>query len=1094
MALEKTLLNSTSKICPNLITSHIQYVPFTPGIMVVPEPAGEFDPVALESSLMDTWRVEGTFAKSIESRRGHGSAFTFLEGPPTANGKPGIHHVISRLFKDMVCRWKTMQGHVVERKAGWDTHGLPVEIEVQKQLNLMSNEEIEAFGMKEFNEKCKESVWTYEETWREMTERMGFWVDLDDPYVTLHDQYIESAWWSLKQMFDKGLLFRGHKVLPYCPQTGTSYSSHEVSLGYKEVTEPAVFVKFKLLEDEASVLAWTTTPWTLPGNVGLAVGPDLTYCRVKITSGPSDSWEGRGGAEVGEELILAKDLIGNVLRNHMEVLDEFPGSEIIGKSYKPLFPGAIEGEGHPSAWTIVGADFVTTTDGTGVVHTAVMYGEDDYSLGMEVGFPAQHTVGMDGKFIQGTHNDIDGKYVKECDDIIIDLLEKEGLLYREHSYTHDYPHCWRTDHPLLYYAMDSWFVRMTAVKEKILQYNSEVEWAPEWTGSKRMGEWLSNIKDWAISRERYWGTPLPVWICKECGSEHCVGSIEELSEMKTESSEMPPELHRPYVDEITLSCPQVECDGEMIREPYVMDCWFDSGCASFAQWHYPFENEDKFDGSFPVDYICEAVDQTRGWFYSLMAVSTTVFDSISYRRCLSLGHILDKDGKKMSKSKGNVVNPWDHFNKEGADSIRWYMTTQSAPWSPTNFDPNGVRESYAKMFLTLWNVYKFHADYASLDGFDPGNGDTFVPLEERSHLDRWILSKASSMAQEYHDKFVRWDFHKAGRDLEAFVVNDLSNWYVRRSRRRLWNEVDSTDKHSCQNTLHEVLLIVCRLMAPVSPFVSDAIHRGLTGSSVHLADWPVGSDIIGSTLPPVDPLVEMEMELVRSIAEAGRRVRVDSGRRQRLPCRSGWIVGGPDLSSFHEILSEELNVEEISVIDDLDTFQKIEIVPNRKALGAKCRADLPKVLSELQMIDPESLLLEIEAGIAAVGGYEINDSDIDIKRVEREGFAAETLSGDYGDVSLVLDMEVDEDLLSKGLSRDIIRRIQAKRKDLDLEIEATINLSVWIEDGKLSNRDWERVVSETRSEKAYLNEGVANDNSIEFEVDGVKISVHIEKT
>tara|TARA_Y100001935_G_scaffold87573_1_gene72618 strand:- start:3808 stop:5721 length:1914 start_codon:yes stop_codon:yes gene_type:complete len=635
---------------------------------------------------------------------------------------------------------------------------------------------------------------------------------------------------------------------------------------------------------------------------------------------------------------------------------------------------------------------------------------------------------------------------------------------------------------------------MTAVKEEILQYNSEVEWAPEWTGTKRMGEWLSNIKDWAISRERYWGTPLPVWICGKCGNEHCVGSLEELSEMKTDSSEMPPELHRPYVDEIALLCPNDGCGGEMTREPYVMDCWFDSGCASFAQWHYPFENSDKFEGSFPVDYICEAVDQTRGWFYSLMAVSTTVFDSISYRRCLSLGHILDKDGKKMSKSKGNVVNPWDHFNKEGADSIRWYMMTQSAPWSPTNFDPNGVRESYGKMFLTLWNVYKFHADYASLDGFDPDNDDTYVPPDERSPLDRWILSKTSSMAQGYHDKFVQWDFHKAGRDLESFVVNDLSNWYVRRSRRRLWDEADSADKHSCQNTLHEVLLIVCKLMAPVSPFVTDAIHRGLTGSSVHLADWPVGSDIIEEDLPPLDPLVEMEMELVRSIAEAGRRVRVNAGRRQRLPCRSGWIVGGPDLSNFHDILSEELNVEEINVVDDLDSFQKIEIAPNRKALGAKCRSDLPVVLSELQTMDPEILLLEIQAGIAAVAGYEILESDIEIKRVERDGFAADTLSGDYGDVSIVLDMEIDDDLLSKGLSRDIIRRIQAKRKDLDLEIEARINLSVWVEGGQISERDWDRVVSETRSENAYLNKGVAIDDSIDFEVDGIRISVHIEKS
>ncbi|MGB1802409.1 MAG: class I tRNA ligase family protein, partial [Candidatus Thalassarchaeaceae archaeon] len=469
--------------------------------MVVPTQAGDLNPVALETALMQTWSDENTFAQSIEERRDGASPFTFLEGPPTANGKPGIHHVISRLFKDLVCRWKTMEGHIVERKAGWDTHGLPVEIEVQKQLDLMSNEAIEAYGMEAFNQKCKESVWTYEQAWREMTERMGFWVDMDDPYVTLHDDFIESAWWSLKQMFDKGLLFRGHKVLPYCPQTGTSYSSHEVALGYKEVSEPAVFVKFKLSDDDASVLAWTTTPWTLPGNVGLAVGPDVTYVRVKITAPPSDSWEGRGGAPLEEELILAKDLMSTVLRHQVEVVEEFPGSNLVGMSYQPLFEGAIDGSNHPAAWTIVGADFVTTTDGTGVVHTAVMYGEDDYNLGMKEGFPAQHTVGMDGRFVEGTHMQLDGRYVKDCDSDIIDLLTEQNSLYREHTYTHDYPHCWRTDHPLLYYAMDSWFVRMTAVKEQILQYNSEVEWAPSWTGEKRMGEWLSNIKDWAISRE-----------------------------------------------------------------------------------------------------------------------------------------------------------------------------------------------------------------------------------------------------------------------------------------------------------------------------------------------------------------------------------------------------------------------------------------------------------------------------------------------------------------------------------------------------------------------------------------------------------------
>jgi len=1060
--------------------------------MGVPNPPGELDPVALENALMETWNAEGTFEATIEARRDGDNPFTFLEGPPTANGRPGIHHVISRLFKDMVCRWKTMEGHIVDRKGGWDTHGLPVEIEVQKQLDLMSNEAIENYGMEAFNEQCKESVWTYEKAWREMTERMGFWIEMkDDPYVTLHDEYIESAWWSLKQMFERGLLFRGHKVLPYCPQTGTSYSTHEVSLGYKEVSEPAVYIKFELVDDDASVLAWTTTPWTLPGNVGLAVSPDVTYCRIRITEPPSGSWDGRGGAEVGEELILAKDLLADVLRHQIEIIDEFSGSQLIGKPYHPLFPDAVDRGDSESAWTVVAADFVTTTDGTGVVHTAVMYGEEDYNLGMEVGFPAQHTVGIDGSFVSGTHHLLDGRYVKDCDSDIIDHLANQGLLYREHTYTHDYPHCWRTDHPLLYYAMDSWFVRMTAVRDEIMQHNSEVEWAPEWTGTKRMGEWLSNIKDWAISRERYWGTPIPVWICPDCGHEHCIGSIEEMASMKTDDSPAPPELHRPYVDDVKLHCPSDGCSGEMVREPYVMDCWFDSGCAFFAQWHYPFENEDRFSSSFPVDYICEAVDQTRGWFYSLLAVSTAVFDSTCYHRCLSLGHILDKEGKKMSKSKGNVVDPWNHFNKEGADSIRWYMTTQSAPWSPTNFDPNGVRESYAKMFLTLWNVYRFHADYAALDGFDADDESGFVPVSQRSPLDCWIVSKASGMADEYHEHFVAWEFHKAGRVLEAFVINDLSNWYVRRSRRRLWDESDSTDKRACQHTLHEVLLIVCRLMAPVSPFMPDSIHRGLTGSSVHLADWPPGSPLVERDLSPRDHALEQGMSLVRELAETGRRIRVEADRRQRLPCRSGWIVGGPDLSRFHDILAEELNVEVLTTEDDLDTFQKIVLAPNRKSLGAKCRGDLSSVLAQLDLAEPDELLLEIEAGIAALAGYEITSDDIEVRRVEKDGFAAHTISHDAGDVSLVLDLDIDSSLLSKGLARDIIRRVQAKRKQLDLDVEATIGLSVWVDGLDLADDDWEHVKSETRAGIASLNEGKHPADIEAFKVDQANVTFYL---
>jgi isoleucyl-tRNA synthetase len=1055
---------------------------------------GTYDPVSLETAVAERWQNDKTFENSIEQRR-NSKPFTFLEGPPTANGKPGIHHVLSRLYKDMVCRWKTMEGHLVERKGGWDTHGLPVEIEVQKQLNLMSNEAIEEYGMEAFNQKCKESVWTYEEAWREMSERMAFWVDMDNPYVTLHDEYIESAWWSLKQMHDKGLLFRGHKVLPYCPQTGTSYSTHEVSLGYKEVAEPAVYIKFQLVDDAASILAWTTTPWTLPGNVGLAVGPDVKYCRVRITEPPSGNWEGRGSSEVGEELILAKDLLSDVLRHQVKVIEEFSGSEIVGKAYHPLFPDAIDRGDSDTAWTVVSADFVTTTDGTGVVHTAVMYGEDDYALGMEVGFPAQHTVGMDGKFISGTHNSLDGRYVKDCDSDIINLLEQNGRLYREHIYTHDYPHCWRTDHPLLYYAMDSWFVRMTAVKDQIIKYNSEVEWAPEWTGTGRVGEWLRNIKDWAISRERYWGTPIPVWICEDCDHEHCIGSIEEMNSMKTDSSPVPRELHRPYVDDVKLHCSNNGCKGEMIREPYVMDCWFDSGCASFAQWHYPFENKDKFKGSFPVDYICEAVDQTRGWFYSLLAVSTTVFDSICYNRCLSLGHILDSEGKKMSKSKGNVVNPWDHFNKEGTDAIRWYMTTQSAPWNPMNFDPRGVRETYAKMFLTLWNVHRFHADYAVLDNFNPNDKSTFVPIGKRSPLDCWILSRISTVAQDYHNQFVSWEFHKASRDLENFVITDLSNWYVRRSRRRLWDEADSSDKRACQHTLHEVLCTVSKLMAPISPFMSDRIYHDLTGESVHMADWPLGSSLVEKNLPPQDLDLEQQMSIVRTLTETGRRIRVDSNRRQRLPCQSGWIVGGTDLSAFHSIIAEELNVESLKTEKNLDRFQRIEIAPNHKVLGKKCRADLPEVLSELASADSEKLLVEIEKGNANLAGYDITMDDISLRRVEKEGYAASTFTVDnLGDISLVLDMTITDALLSKGLAREITRRIQSKRKDLDLDLEDTITLTVWLteESPKLESKDWEYVKSETRASSAELSYSKPSKKSDNFEVDGINLYFSLE--
>ena len=1104
------------------IRGEVQVKNLTRTVMAKPKPAGELDAVALETALLDTWNQENAFQNSIESRRG-GAPFIFLEGPPTANGKPGIHHVVARAYKDLVCRWKTMEGFLVERKGGWDTHGLPVEIEVQKRMDLMSNEAIEEYGMENFNQACRESVWTYESAWREMTERMAYWVDLDNPYVTLHNDYVESCWWALKQMFDKGLLYRGHKVLPYCPQTGTSYSSHEVALGYKEVEEPSVYVKFKLTDDDASILAWTTTPWTLPGNVGLAVGPDVTYVKVRVSE-VAANWTGAGGAGVGETMILAKDLMKEVLRHNVEIVEEFPGSDLVGRSYEPLFPEAVPRGDSKTAWTVLSADWVTTTDGTGVVHTAVMYGEDDYNLGMEVGLPAFHTVGMDGAFVEGIHEQLDGRYVKECDETIIQLLSApkgsngkgpdSGLLYREKAYLHDYPHCWRTDHPLLYYAMDSWFVKMTAVKEKLLEFNDGVEWAPDWVGEGRFGEWLRNVKDWAISRERYWGTPLPVWRSED-GQMKCIGSIEELQAEVAKANaagydnpECPDDvdLHRPIVDGFTL----LSDDGKpMKREPFVMDCWFDSGCAPFAQWHHPFDGGETFNSSFPVDYICEGVDQTRGWFYTLLAVSTTVFDSPAYKRCLSLGLILDAEGKKMSKSRGNIVDPWDHFNREGADATRWYMVTAGAPWSPLKFDPNGVRETYAKMFLTMWNIYKFHADYAALDGFDPEVNH--IEVSERTPLDRWILSRLATVATNYHEGFVNWNYHKACRELEEFVVNDLSNWYVRRSRRRLWDEAENTDKLACQNTLHEVLTTVCQLVAPVSPFMVDVIYRNLQGSSVHQASWPLGTpgSLEGATadtwdedaakatatLPPQDLELESRMALVRELAETGRRIRVDAARRQRLPCGDGWIVSGPDLAEFHDILAEELNVENISVETDLDRFQQIELAPNFRALAPRARGDVNSIAAEIRNAEnPTAMLEQIKSGSLEIMGINIEESDVEVKRVEKSGFAASTIQVGQGDdayhVSLVLDMNDTPELLSKGLARDITRRIQAKRKDLNLNIEATIELEIWMDDApELFQTDQDWIVSETRAHSAVFHpNGESPDSTTEsFEVDGTKI-------
>ena len=1046
---------------------------------------GSYNPTDLETEIFKYWSKNNIFSKSMEQRKG-AKPFVFLEGPPTANGKPGIHHVMARTFKDLVCRWKTMQGFLVERKAGWDTHGLPVEIEVQKRLDLGTNQEIESYGIEKFNKKCQDSVWTYEEEWRKMTERMAFWVDLENPYVTLHNDYIESAWWSLKKMWEKGLLYQDYKVLPYCPQTGTSYSTHEVALGYKEIEEPSVFIKFKLVDDNASILAWTTTPWTLPGNVGLAVGKDISYSRVKILEEPK-SWQGPGGAKIGEELILATDLLNSCLRHQVEISEEFPGSSLIGRSYEPLFEGAVAKGTSTSAWTIVEADFVTTTDGTGVVHTAVMYGEDDFNLGREVGLPEQHTVDISGKFVSGTHPDLDGRYVKDCDTDIINILDKENLLYRTETYTHDYPFCWRTGHPLLYYAMNSWFIKMSSIKDKLIEFNDQVEWAPAEIGSKRFGEWIGNVKDWAISRERFWGTPLPIWGTEDGSEQICIGSFEELRgevqkaiDSGIDQSPVPPDLdaHSPFVDKFIL----ISNEGKpMHREPFVLDCWFDSGCAFFSQWHYPFENEDVFDANFPIDYICEGVDQTRGWFYTLLAISTATFDSLCYRRCLSLGLLQDKEGKKMSKSKGNVVNPWNHFNSEGADAVRWYLVSSGAPWNTLKFDPDAVKETYAKFFLTLWNVYKFHSDYASLDNFNYEKSN--IPIKNRSEIDQWILSRLATISAEYNSSFDSWNFHKAARTLEDFVVNDLSNWYVRRSRRRLWDEADSKDKIACQTTLHEVIVNVCQMMAPIAPHISEYIYLDLTNDSVHLSNWP--------KLDYTDKKLEKSMATIRSLAEEGRRIRIEYNRRQRLSCKEAWVVGASGISALYHILEDELNIWSISTEHNLDRFQQLCMKPNKKSLGKKARSELPALLSALSALDPIKTKKELMSAPLKINNYEITEEDIIFDKEIKEGYSASTTEEG---VSLIIDMSVDNNIISKGLAREICRRIQAERKEMNLPIEDTIVLDVWLADGnpELLEGDWAWIQNETRASSASINIG-DNTNKESFEIDSNRIYYSVKR-
>ena len=979
-----------------------------------------------ERQVLEFWREHDIFEKSMEMNT-DAPPFVFLEGPPFANAPPGVHHVLARIMKDAVCRYKTMTGHYVHRKAGWDTHGLPVEYQVEKQLNIKNKAELEAYGVKNFIEKCKENVFQYEQDWREMTERIGFWVNLDDAYITLSNDYIESVWWVLRQAWDKDLLYQGHKVQPYCYRCGTTLASHEVALGYQEVDDPSIFVKFRVKNREDTyLLVWTTTPWTLPSNVAVAVGEDYDYVAVE---------------QNGQHLILAKECMQSIFEDESpQIVETYKGSDLSNWEYEPLFDA---GEPEEKSHYIVTGDFVTTTEGSGLVHIAPAFGQDDYDIGQKHNLPLIQLVGADGRFVPEVKDVWSGEYVKDADPQIIENLDNRGLLFKAAEYTHQYPFCWRCDNPLLYYARESWFIRTTAIRDQMLQHNQEINWYPEHIKEGRFGNWLENNIDWGLSRERYWGTPLPVWICDDCGHQHCVGSIAELKEL---GQDVPDdiELHRPYVDDVVLTCEK--CGGTMHRIQDVIDCWFDSGCAHTAQWHYPFENKELFEEAYPPDFISEAIDQTRGWFYSLLAIGTLLYDKPAYKNCLCLELILASDGQKMSKSRGNTVDPWTVLNEQGADAMRWYMFTASPPWTQRTFKIEGIDEALKKFMGTLQNVYSFFVMYANLEKVDVLQDAP--PVADRAVVDKWILSRLHSLTQKVRDEMERYHLTNAPRAIETFV-DDLSNWYVRRSRDRFWGAEAGIDKHAAYATLYEVLVTVAKLAAPFVPFLADELYRNLVCSldsdaplSVHLAEFPVSDASL------IDTELENDMEFTRDVISMGHAARNRSGIKTRQPLAEITLGGISDaeketfkrLSSF---VHDELNVKEIVFTEEMDAFAQVTLKPNFKVLGPKYGKGVQAIAKALATADVIKLKTELEANgnLQIDTGdetYTLESSEIDVQTQNREGFFVEVDARKF----VALSTELSHALVLEGMARELVNKIQNMRKDADFNVSDRIKLSL----------------------------------------------------
>ena len=1014
-----------------------------------------------EKQVEKFWKENKIFEKSMEDRKDD-PTYMFYDGPPTANGKPHIGHVLTRVIKDMIPRYRTMKGYMVPRKAGWDTHGLPVELEVEKKLGLDGKEQIEEYGMEPFIQQCKESVWKYKGMWEDFSSTVGFWADMDNPYVTYHDDYIESEWWALKEIWNKKLLYKGFKIVPYCPRCGTPLSAQEVSQGYKTVKERSAIVRFKVVGEDAYFLAWTTTPWTLPSNVALCVNPDEVYCKVKAADGYTYYM-----AEALLDKVLGK--FGSEDTPAYEVLERYVGKDLEYKEYEPLFAcaGEAAAKQKKKAHFVTADSYVTMSDGTGIVHIAPAFGEDDSRIGRNYDLPFVQFV--DGKGDLTAETPYAGIFVKKADPMVLQDLDKEGKLFDAPKFEHDYPHCWRCDTPLIYYARESWFIKMTAVKDDLIRNNNTINWIPESIGKGRFGDWLENVQDWGISRNRYWGTPLNIWQC-ECGHMHSIGSRQELFEMSGDEKAKTVELHRPYIDEITLKCP--ECGGIMHRVPEVIDCWFDSGAMPFAQHHYPFENKELFEKQFPADFISEAVDQTRGWFYSLLAESTILFNQAPYKNVIVLGHVQDENGQKMSKSKGNAVDPFDALEKYGADAIRWYFYINSAPWLPNRFHGKAVQEGQRKFMGTLWNTYAFFVLYANIDNFDPTKYT--LDYDNLPVMDKWLLSKLNSVVKTVDDCLANYKIPESARALQDFV-DEMSNWYVRRSRERFWAKGMEQDKINAYMTLYTALVTISKAAAPMIPFMTEEIYQNLVRSvdkdaieSIHLCDFPKVQEAW------INKELEEDMEELLKIVVLGRAARNTANIKNRQPIGTMYVKAEKEMGQFYtDIIADELNVKEVKFAKDVESFISYSFKPQLRTVGPKYGKLLNGIRKALSEINGTEAMNELRSkGVLTLdidgNKAELTEEDLLIETAQTEGYVTET----DGDVSVVLDTNLTPELIEEGFVREIVSKIQTMRKEAGFEVMDKIH--IYAKDNErileLMKNHKEEIMSEVLAEDVTLGE------------------------